>query len=143
MLTWWKYWDKTLLPYDKKWSLQIEGFLHVRNCSSLVPYPDFLRPEIYRSADTLDTAIIAHKNHQPDEIWYFTNSILLENVYWWTHSRLIYTHQSLKITCTGNFFHSLRPPPPILKSFRKSNEHNAVNWESRKVIHKFIATCVQ
>ena len=33
-----------------------------------VPHHNFLRPEIYRSAVTLDTAINAHKNLQSDEI---------------------------------------------------------------------------
>ena len=38
------------LVKNKKSSPLIEGFLHVQNCRSPVPYPDLLRPESYRSA---------------------------------------------------------------------------------------------
>ena len=44
----------------KQWRIQefpngggaLKGFLHVRNCSSPVPHPNFLRPESYSSAAT-------------------------------------------------------------------------------------------
>ena len=50
VLTRWKYWEKTLIPCDKKSSPLIEGFLYVRNCSSPVLHPNILRPESYRFA---------------------------------------------------------------------------------------------
>ena len=43
VLTGWKYWNKTLIPYDKKSS----PFLHVRNCCSPVSHPNLYRPERY------------------------------------------------------------------------------------------------